>query len=217
MKKTIQSLLFSTLISFLLAACSSVSLNGAWKDPDYDKQIKTVYIVSVAQDEAHRRIFEDDMRKKLEANGVKAITSYHDLPASKETDKNAIERRAKADGADAILVARVIGERLEQVVNPGKMTTYDSGRDHYGAKEYYSQKHHQDYGSFYSHSTETIYEPSTTTTFEVATLEANLYDVSTEQLVWAAQMEVVVDYNFQEMIEGFVTEIDKDLKVAQLY
>ena len=49
-----------------------------------------------------------------------------------------LKRRAKADGLDATLNARGNGERLEQVLNPLKMTTYDSGPDYYDPKEYHS-------------------------------------------------------------------------------
>ena len=42
----------------LLAGCSSTTLNASWKNPEYSQHIETVYIVGVAKQDIHRRLFE---------------------------------------------------------------------------------------------------------------------------------------------------------------
>ena len=52
----------------------------------------------------------------------------------------------------------------------------------------------------------------TVSNFEVVTLEANLYNLANEELIWSAQLETVVDSGIEQLIKDFVTTVTKDLK-----
>jgi hypothetical protein len=198
-------------ISLIAFGCSSSYLTGSWKNPEYTGQVKKVYIVGIAKQDTVRRIFEEDMRQQLSTYGVSGIASYHDLGAKAEKDKAIIKNKASSAGADSVMVTRAVGKRTEQVVNPGRVTTYDYG-PRYSRGGYYPDPYYRNYGSYYSRSYDTVYEPATITDFEVITLEANLYDLSSEELIWGAQLETVVDNNMDKLVSDFVKQITKDLK-----
>lgn len=198
-------------VAVLAAGCSSTFVTGSWKNPEYTGKIQKVYIVGVAKQDTTRRIFEDELRRQLQPYGVTGVASYHKMPTNKETDKAAIETNAKAEGADAVMITRAVGKRTEQVVNPGRVSGYDYG-PRYGRGGYYPDPYYRNYGSYYSRSYDIVYEPATVSNFEVVTLEANLYNVANEELIWSAQLETVVESGIEKLITDFVTTVTKDLK-----
>jgi hypothetical protein len=57
-----------------------------------------------------------------------------------------------------------------------------------------------------------VYQPATVTQYEVVTIEANLYESGSGELIWSAQLETVVEGNLQKLIAGFVQTVTTDLK-----
>lgn len=183
----------------LLAACSSTTLSGSWKDPEFRGPVSKIYIVGIAKVDLNRRIFEDTFTRELEMLGVKALPSYRDLPISQEDNQSAIAAQLEKNGADVILMTRVTGKRTETVTTPGYATTYYGGSGGWGG--YYSRGY-----------AETMYTPSTTTEFQIATVESNLYDTKTGKMIWSAQLETVVENNLEKLFTDFVKTVTKDLK-----
>lgn len=198
------------LLALLLAACSSTTLSGSWKSPDYRGEIRKVYIVGVAKREISRRLFEDEFGRQLLAQGVTGISSYKDLPAAGEADQTAVAERVRANSADSVLMARMIGKRTEEVVTPGRISGYTGSP--YGYSPYYPSPYYRNWGSYYDRRFEATYEPATVTQVEVATLEANLYDAKSGELIWSAQLETVIDANLQKLVVDFVQTVIRDLR-----
>ena len=195
------------ILALLVTGCSSTIVTGSWKDPNYSGQVKKVYIIGIAKQETTRRIFEDEFRKQLAPFGVTGIASYNDLPASEEVKKEAIEAKVRANGADSVLLARAIGKRTEEVVNPGRISSYD-----YGPRGYSPAPYYRNYGSYYARSRDITYQPATVSQFEVVTIEANLYNADTADLIWSAQLETVVEENLDKLLADFIETVTKDLK-----
>ncbi len=202
--KAIQFWTTLLLVGVLFAGCSSTTLSGSWKNPDYNNKVKKIYIVGIANQETHRRIFEDDFNQQLSNHGVTGLSSYKDLPTSSEIDEFKIAQNIKANGADSVLMIHVTGKRTEEIVNPGRITTYDGGR-------YYERPYYRNYGSYYNQRREVIYEPATITQFDVVTVEANIYDTKTTEMIWSAQLETVIDGKLQKLLKDFVKTVVKDL------
>ena len=195
------------LVGMLLAGCSTTTLSGSWKSPDFIGKIKKVYIVGMAKQDTTRRILEDDFSRQLSTYGVTGLSSYKDLPASKEADEAKITANIKANGADSVLMTHVTGKRTEEVVTPGRVTSTGPS---YGGR-YYDRPYYSNYGSYYNQRREVIYEPATISQFEVITVEANLYDAKTSELIWSAQLETVVENNIQALVDDFVKTVVKDM------
>jgi hypothetical protein len=98
------------------------------------------------------------------------------------------------------------------MVNPGRISGYGLG-SRYGYYHPYSPApYHRNWGRYYDRCCfELTYEPATITQFEVATIEANLYEASSGELIWSAQLETVVESNLQKLVTDFATTVTEDL------
>ncbi len=203
-------LLVLTLVGLLIAACSSTYMSGSWSDPSYQGQINNVYVIGVAKQEINRRIFEDTFVRQFGMSGVSSISSYKDLPSDKEMDHEMIKQRMIANGADSVLITKLINQRTETVTSPGYASGYSSN---YGGGRGYSGGR-RGYGGWgnYSRSYNVTYMPPTSTQFVILTVESVLYDLKTEEMIWSAQLETVVEGNIEKMMQDYVDTVTKDLK-----
>ena len=189
------------LAAVLLAACSSTTLSGSWKDPDYRGRIHKVYLVGVAKQEINRRLFEDTFGRELATVGVTGISSYRDLQPQELDNKDALVSRVSMSGSDSILMARMTSLRTEQVTSPGYVSGYAAPAPYY-----------RNWDSYYDRRFEAVYQPPMTTEFQVATIEANLYETKTGKLIWSAQLETVIDKDLQKLFDDFVKTVTRDLQ-----
>ena len=201
------------LTGLVVVACSSTTMSGSWSSPDHKQQIENVYIIGISQNEIHRRIFEDTFGRQLASHGVKTVSSYNDLPANEESNREDIIKAMTDNGCDSVLLTKLVSQRTETVTNPGYVSGYSSGpyyggrRGGYGRPAYYNS-----WGSYYNRSYDVVYQPPTTTTFVVLTVESVLYDLKTEEMIWSAQLETFDEGNIEKMMQDFVNEVTKDLK-----
>jgi hypothetical protein len=210
MKRTSICCLVVTLFTFILSGCSSTTLTGSWRSPEQINTVKKVYIVGVSKQETSRRSFEDGFGQKLQAHGVETVSSYKDLKNNQEASLELITEKVKANGADALLLTRVLSQRTEAVVNPGRVSGYSSP-SHYGRGGYRPEPYYRNYRSYYDRRYEMTYEPATISQFSVVTMESNLYDSASGELIWSAQLETVLDSTLQKLIRDFIEVVTKDL------
>ena len=209
-------LLVLTLVGLVMVACSSTYMSGSWSDPSYQGQIKNVYVIGVAKQEINRRIFEDTFVRQLGPAGVRGISSYKDLPSDKEMDHEIIKQRMIANDTDSDLITKLINQRTETVTSPGYASGYSSnyggGRGYGGGGGSYGGR--RGYGGWgnYSRSYNVTYMPPTSTQFVILTVESVLYDLKTEEMIWSAQLETVVEGNIEKMMQDYVDTVTKDLK-----
>ena len=203
--KSIHFVVFLVLSGIVLAGCSSTTLSGSWKSPDYVGQIKKVYIVGISKQETNRRIFEDEFNRQLSAHGVTGLSSYKEMPDSAKVDEAKIAKSISENGADSVLMTNVTGKRTEEVVNPGRVTSYNTG-PYYGGRSY-----NRYYGSYYNQNRTVTYEPATISQFTIVNIEANLFDATTKELIWSAQLETVVESDIQTLINDFVKTVIEDM------
>lgn len=199
------------LISFLMSGCSSTTLTGSWRSPDHLRPVKKIYIVGVSKQETHRRIFEDEFGQELQMYGVKTVPSYKDLKNAQKADQELILKKVKANSADALLLTRILSKRTEQVVHPGRITAYSSGPSYYGQGSYYPRPYYRNYRDYHDRRYEMTYEPATISKFQVITIESNLYDAASGELIWSARLETVMEGTMQSMIRDFIKVVTKDL------
>lgn len=199
------------IAALLLGACSTTILSGSWKNPDYRGQIHKTYIVGVGKSETTRRMFEDQFVEELQLYGVSGVSSYKDLPdpnASKESISGLVIKR----GADSLLMAKVTGKRTEEVVTPGRISGYNSGPRYGYSSRYSPDPYHRNWGNYYDRRFEATYEPARVSEYEVATIEANLYDAKSGELIWSAQLETVADGRMEKLINDFVKTVTRDMR-----
>lgn len=193
------------MLSLLLSACSSTSLTGSWVDPEARTPVTSVLVIGLGKTEVHRRIFEDSFRDAMGRYGVRAITSYRFLPQTEKMTREQIEAAAANSGAKAILIARTVAKRTEQVVTPAR--TYVRPTTPYYPHSYYRRGWYD----YYSRSYEIYHEPARVSEFQVVTVESTLYDAQSDKLLWSAESETIVDQRTERLIRDFVDVVTKDL------
>ena len=63
---------------------------------------------------------------------------------------------------------------------------------------------------------EGTYTPPTTTQYQLAVLEANVYDPRTDRLIWTGTFETEIYESLNQAVESFVLAAIKSLEEAQL-
>ena len=211
-------LLGLVLTGLLTTACSGTKMGDSWSSQNYKGQIKNVYIIGIAKSELNRMVFEDTFESRLTSEGVKALSSYKDLPANQEADQDTVMQRMRANNCDSVLMTKVISQRTENITTaPSRSYRYSySPGPYYGGEgprgqairgnswnDYYLSQ--SGYGTLSS-------SPPSTFSNVILTVESVLYDLQTEELIWSARLETTVEGNMESMMQRFVDEVIRDLK-----
>jgi hypothetical protein len=199
-----------------MVACSSSDMTGSWSDSDFKGPINKVYIVGIAKSEMNRRIFEDAFSNKFFSKGVSSEASYRDITFSTEVNRELIAKKMAEHMCDSVLLTRLIGQRNATVTTPARVSGYSPGPYYGGYGRYNRPGHYSSWGNYYGRPYDVFYEPATSTEIVILTVESVMYDLKTEQLIWSAQFETVVEGSIDEMIEKYVKEVTKDLKEKKL-
>ena len=196
------------LVGLMVAACSSTTMSGSWSDAGYKGQVKNVFIIGIAKNDLNRRMFEDTFGRQLNSQGVKAVSSYQSFPATQGVEREAIVKAMKDNGCDSVLLTRLVGQRTETVVNPGYVSGYSPSYGNYGRRGYGAGG----WSNYYTRNYDVVFQPATSTEFVILTVESVLYDLNTEEMIWSAQFETVVEGNLEKMMQDFSEVAIKDLK-----
>jgi hypothetical protein len=158
------------LIALVISACATRPI-AEWQDESFSGPINNLLIIGVSDQETSRRLFEDTFVKELAAHKVKAISSYRLMPIDQVVSRETVEAAIEGQTVDLVLVTRLLGVEEVQAYHPPSYYPYN-----------------RSYSSYYSHGMQYSgagYYDS----YEVLTLESNLYDTATQQLVWSMQSE----------------------------
>jgi len=177
----------------LLTGCSTTQIKSVWKDPAYMGRPNRVMVIAVSREPITRRIVEDEFVLQLKTRGVDAIASYSTLPDRSQDEPTAIAKMVVQLGADAVLVTRLVSKRSVRVYYPAAVTH----RPHYYGK----------WPEYYRYGYESINTPGYMTKYEFALMETNLYDATTDNLLWAATTETGVNNLNQTLIKPYIGSI----------
>jgi hypothetical protein len=178
------------LIAVLVAACSTAQIKAVWKDPAYLEHPGKVMVLSVTKSPVSRRVFEDEFVLQLKAHGTDAIASYTVLPDSKDGDQALIAQKVKEQGADTVLITRLVSTKTVKVVVPG--TVYYPPRPYGKWRDYYSQGY------------QAMYTPSYVTKDKYALMESNLYDARNDNLIWAATTQTEMNGADHKLVKSYI-------------
>jgi len=182
------------LATLTLAACQTTSIKSAWFDPGYTGgAMKKIVVVGVGGNVVNRRVFEDVFAQKLRAAGVEGIPGYTVIQDEARAAEAPFAAAVEKTGAQGALMVRLLGVDTKTQV----YTTMISGGFGWGP-----------YGGMYGPG---WYPVTEVNQYDIATVEASLYDVRTRRLVWAATTETVNPTSVERETPGYA-----DLVIAQL-
>jgi hypothetical protein len=188
-------MLLATLVA--LAGCAATTLQSVWTDPSYQGgAFRKFFVVGLStRDVTGRRVFEDVMAAKLQAAGVQAVPAWQYAPGDRQADELALQAMVAQAGADAVLMARLLGVDTRTSVT----TTMVPGPGYpYGWWGVYSG----------------WYAAPVVTQYEVATVETTLFDVRTKRLVWTATSQTINPTSIQQEAPGLADAVIGSLRAG---
>lgn len=181
MKSILSKILIISLIILGSSACSTTKIIGSWKDPETNKSFGNIMVVGLTSNFLAQISVEERMTHYLiSRGGVKAQDSQDVFdPQMKITEemKDKVAKKLREQGFDGLLTVALVS--IDQNTSHVPGTAYQP----YGYPGY------GNYWGYYGYYSPMVYSPGYYTSNKIYTIEANLYDVTTEKLVWAARSE----------------------------
>jgi hypothetical protein len=195
--------LISISAILLLAACQSTSIQSAWFDTSYrGGPLKKVVVIASDGTTSDSRVFEDIFVQKLIAAHVTAIPGYTTVPPDARRAEGPFAAAVAATGADGVLIVRLLG--VDQKTQVSTMMMPGPGGGFYGGGIYGGGFYGGGFGGG-------MYAVPQVTQYEVASVETNLYAVSTRTLIWSATTQTVDPKTITKEAPGYA-----DLIIGQL-
>jgi hypothetical protein len=161
----------------LLEGCSSLKVVETWKSPaQQGHRYQKIMILGVGHDENLRKLAENVIVDELEQNGVKAVASHLMVKEIDSAKRDDIVTAVRRVNADAVLSIRALSRGDSRVTQDGQSggiygtATNAGGSALAGARDY-----------------------------ALATLQTNLYDSATAELVWSATIKTFDAYDVAEV------------------
>ncbi len=196
MKKALLILLSVTSIVSFAACSQKARVTSSWVDPALNGYTANdVLVIGVSKDETRLKLYENVFVDEFAKNNIRAQASHKVSGTILEPDRESVEAVVKESGASSVLVTHVVDRKSETLTLPGTV--------HYRPVNFYGY-----YGRAYTR----VHMPATNVTSTVVRLESNLYDVSTNNLVWTAQSEVINPELLRTDFERIVGFLMADMK-----
>lgn len=180
-RKLFKKLAF-VLTTMVVSSCAT-NPTAEWQDDRFSGPVDNILIIGASEQPTLRHLFEDTFVAQLAANQVNAISSYKIMSVDQILTRENVEAAIAGQDMDAVLVTRLLGVEEVEVYNP---------------PTYYA--HHRSYHRYYAHALETS-SSGYWNRYKVLTLETNLYDTATQQLVWSMQSESIEPSKPHDVIE----------------
>jgi hypothetical protein len=186
------------LLAGLLVACATTTPVKEWRDEGFSGRLNHILVFAATEQETQRLAIEDDYVEALAAVPVKAVPGYSLIGADKTLSREAVEAAIEGQGFDAVLVTRLLGvEEVEEYQSP---VHYD---------------HYQSYQRYYQRSLN-YSSPGYYRNYEVVTLETNLYEASSGELIWSMQSETIDASAPEDVVEAQIALTIRRLKKGGL-
>jgi len=175
--------LFLCALAALLCSCAATSVKKTWKAPECQQPVGKIAVLTIEERDPVRQGFENRFVTQLSKSGNAALVTHNllSLPAIKE-DKRAAADRLRENGADALLIFRLvtIGDSYREIQPGGeRYASTITGIETMGWYDYYSvgfMNMSPTYGSL----KQDVY------------LETALYDLKTEKRLWSGLSKTVI-------------------------
>jgi hypothetical protein len=190
MKRQFQ-MMVGVLAVAVAAGCGNTKIVDSWTEPTREPApVQRIVVVGLTDDAVVKRLFEDTFAKSLRERGNEAVASYTFIRAESATNPDSLVSKLRAAGYQAALTARSLGEEMTETVTRGRA--------------YYIPDYSYYWSSYYTMSYTSMVIPDYTTRTQKVIVEAQLFDLASERLVWATRSktektgklkETIADYN----------------------
>lgn len=195
----------------LVTSCASTKISQSWVEPDNKKSYNDILIIGISESELTRRSYESYFVKELRRIGVESEASYKLIKSSDKIQRDTVAKAVKGMGIDAVITTHMVAIDEETIYRPATGYVYGGGYGVGYGGGYYGSLH-----SYYPYVNSYVNQPGYTTTHKTYTIETNLYDVESEELVWSARSRTFSPESADEVIVDLTKLLIKDLKDKNL-
>lgn len=200
-------LIFSAL---LITSCSNTKITQSWVEPDNKKTYYDLLIIGIGESEQNRRAYESNFVEELNRHQIEAAASYKLIKSDETINRETVTKAIEGLDIDGVIVTHLVAVDEETVYRP---PTYAYGGAYGG---YYGAGYYGGMYSYYPHVNSYVTSPGYYTTHESYTLETNLYDVESAELVWTARSRTFAPESVDEVIVDLTKLIIQDLEDKNL-
>jgi hypothetical protein len=177
-----------------LAGCANTTITDSWKDPSAEpRPAGKIVVVGLIDDNITRHVFEDMFARALRDRGNDATAAYTFTNAGPNTNPDSLVATLRTAGYQAALTARSLGEEM--------IETQTLGSAYYLPQAYYQ------WGSYYSMSYGAVMSTSYYERSEKVIIEANLFDLGSERLLWATRSKTKKTGKLKEGVNDYTRTI----------
>jgi hypothetical protein len=189
-----------------MSSCGTSKLVANWHDEAFAGRhiVQDVLIIAVTKDETIRRLYEDEFVETLSKDGVRAVASYTLSQPDIKPTKEGVDAAVKEAGAQSVLITRYLGTDTKEHYRPPQRTMIYADPYYRGIHGYYPMA----YGE--------VYSPGYTVKVTTISLESNLYDTGSGNLVWSTRSESINPSMTKKYVAELVKLFTGDLKKANL-
>jgi hypothetical protein len=196
----IRHMTFALGIVLLVSSCANTKISQSWVEPDHKKEYQNLLIIGIAESEQNRRAYESYFVEDLKTIGINAEASYRLIKSNQKIDRETITKAIDGLGIDGVIVTHLLAVDEETIYRPTMNYSPMYGGAYYGGLY-----------SYYPHVNTYVTSPGYYTTHETYTIETNLYDVESEELVWSARTRTFAPESTDEVIVDLTKLLIKDM------
>jgi hypothetical protein len=181
------------------SSCSSTSLTDSWQAPSlHRKEMNDVLVVGVTSNMTNRILFERGFVEALTQRGIRATASYDAIGGSTPTREAVMTYLAKG------------GQRYVIATRPGALKVTKE-RVPESVRTYYTGGYYPTFSGYWDANTITMTRDSYVDTTTTLVLTTSIYEVSTQELVWAGRSKTFqvgsIAYEANELAHQIVKNI----------
>lgn len=214
MRPTLVALL--CVLTALMFSCASQEVTSFWRayEEKPPESYESVFIMVLTSDRNSRGVLENDLSRVAIDHGLKAVRSVDHFPvvfsAMSGPTTSQVLAKAKETGCDAIFTLSLLDVQSEQHYVPetvGYGTYYRPRYDYYGR-----------FDGYYARVYPVVVSPGYYTEKRTYFVEANLFDVDSEEIQWSMQSKAYNPDGIQDFSKNYtkllVNRLEKENKVA---
>jgi hypothetical protein len=192
------------ILLFIIAGCSSSRITTSWKaENTIPQKYNKIMVLGLIRevDRSLQQNMETHLVGDLKDLGYTAVSSLNEFgpKAFDNMEEEAAVAKLKNSGIDAVVTIVLLDKQKEQKYVPGNIT--------YSPYGYYYNR----FWGYRSTLYRRIYEPGYYVTETKYFWESNLYDMSTQKLVYSVQTESFDPVNSESMGHEYGLLIVKDM------
>ena len=181
------------LTALVITACASSGPIGEWRKEGFSGELDDILVIGVTSRSTRRRVFEDKFVEEFAALGVNATPSYKLIESSMYLSREIVEKAIQGQNLGAVLVTRLAAIKEAEVYQPP-----DDQDENLSYFTFYDKAFHQQ-------------DRGTTSSYGVLTLETNLYDTQSGELVWSMQSQAIEASQPRHIVDEYIALAIKTL------